>query len=436
MPPVNTVDCPTCGNRLFATVTGDRADGNYYCDLCDRSFSPIAKRRSTLISRSNDDLVSIGSQVGHRSISPPAGYAAATTDWLATQPRDTARGAAYRVVHRAELISNPLPRTPDGRVHSNFLNRRRCVAPASFVVRLKRARVWGPEGAIITSDNVLLGDLSNRPWTRTVPQHPIFSQQRISTPDEFSGTLGVVVARGGWRNYGHWMFDVLPRIELLRQSGFYRSVDAVLVNAVDTGFQHDTLEALGVTAKRIITFRERPHIRAETLVATSLPRSNNVIPRWVISFLRKSFLTKHSTAGSSRRRRIYVSRQDSEWRQVVNEAHVIRELDRRGFECIRGLGSMALVDHVSLFNEADVIVCAHGAGMVNTVFCRSGARVIELIPQDWPDPLHWAFSGINRTVYGYVLCPSPPGSDAQPRMERDICVPIDALSTLLNTMDC
>jgi len=410
-----------------------RHRGRFLCALCDRTYRRSEIHPSTRSLAVDDRL--IATPPGRGVTSPPDGYAVTTADWFATASPDAVRTSAYRTVHQAELVCRKLPRTVDGSIHRNFLNRRRCVAPATFAARLSNARTWGPEGAIITSDNVLLGDLSNRPWTRPLPLHPIFSHLRLPEPREFRGTLCVLTARGAHRNYGHWMLDLLPRLEIARRSGLRRALDSVLVNRIDAAFQRETLERLGLSAKQIVVANETSHIGARTLLATSLPRANNIVPTWVGSFLRRTFLTNPGVRKNPSKRRIYITRRESRWRRVVNEYQVINALDRRGFECIDDLGKMALEDHVSLFQAADVIVCAHGAGMVNTVFCKPGAKVVELIPADWVDPFYWALNCISRTDYGYVLCPSRRGGELRPPMERDILVPVATLTSLLDTME-
>jgi capsular polysaccharide biosynthesis protein len=44
---------------------------------------------------------------------------------------------------------------------------------------------------------------------------------------------------------------------------------------------------------------------------------------------------------------------------------------------------MSVFDQAALFNSADVIVAAHGAGLSNLVFCEPGTLVLEIFPENY-----------------------------------------------------
>ena len=51
--------------------------------------------------------------------------------------------------------------------------------------------------------------------------------------------------------YYHWLFDIIPRIELIRLSGIkLEEIDWFVVNNIEKSFQRETLNWLGIpTAK-------------------------------------------------------------------------------------------------------------------------------------------------------------------------------------------
>jgi capsular polysaccharide biosynthesis protein len=79
-------------------------------------------------------------------------------------------------------------------------------------------------------------------------------------------------------------------------------------------------------------------------------------------------------------RRIYVSRNESKMRRVVNEDDLLPMLEKLGFEIVRP-GLLPLAQQVREFASADVVVSPHGAGLTNILFCRPDAKLVEIFPE-------------------------------------------------------
>ncbi len=102
---------------------------------------------------------------------------------------------------------------------------------------------------------------------------------------------------------------------------------------------------------------------------------------WAARYLRRQFGLAPSPgpADPVGGRRIYVSRGDATWRQVLNEHELVAMLARRGFESVP-LSRMTVREQAALFDQAAWIVAPHGAGLANLAFARPGATLIELFP--------------------------------------------------------
>ncbi|MGH8885173.1 MAG: glycosyltransferase family 61 protein [Egibacteraceae bacterium] len=194
------------------------------------------------------------------------------------------------------------------------------------------------------------------------------------------------------------MFDVLPRLDTLRASGRLRDDDLLLVNSLRYRFQIETLEALGVSRRRVLTTSTMPHLQADVLIVPSLARRGDTVPPRTCTFLRDTLLPCGARS-SHGPRRLFISRSDARWRRLVNEDEVARALAQRGFTTVTGLGQLPLAEHVGIFAGAEAIVCAYGAGMVNTVFCQPGAVVVELFSGDFVDPHYWTIDERVGTTY-------------------------------------
>jgi hypothetical protein len=86
-----------------------------------------------------------------------------------------------------------------------------------------------------------------------------------------AGTTAVISAFVG-RGYFHWLWDVLPRLGLLEESGnSIGSIDSFVVPGYFSGFQIETLSALGIGRSRVISSLKDRHIEAERLLGCRVP---------------------------------------------------------------------------------------------------------------------------------------------------------------------
>lgn len=77
-------------------------------------------------------------------------------------------------------------------------------------------------------------------------------------------------------------------------------------------------------------------------------------------------------------RLIYLSRQDTKARPILNEDALIERLRGLGFEIYLATGR-PILEQIQLFREARLVVAGHGAGVSNMLFAREGAALLELI---------------------------------------------------------
>ena len=83
--------------------------------------------------------------------------------------------------------------------------------------------------------------------------------------------------------------------------------------------------------------------------------------------------------GRAGRRKVFISRQFTGMRRILNEEALREALRQRGFEIIV-LEKLPLAEQMAVFAEADVIISPHGAGLTNVIFCNAGTLLIEIFP--------------------------------------------------------
>lgn len=132
------------------------------------------------------------------------------------------------------------------------------------VAVLPRARVLFDYGVVVTPQHTLLADVS--PQLGMPPHaHDALAAWRLPPMTRFQGRLAVLTTTAHQRYY-HWMFDILPRLGLLRETGL--GVDAYLINT-EIGYQRQSVEHLSMTP--VISPSMLTHIEADELIVPTFP---------------------------------------------------------------------------------------------------------------------------------------------------------------------
>ncbi|VXD25014.1 tetratricopeptide repeat protein [Planktothrix paucivesiculata] len=252
--------------------------------------------------------------------------------------------------------------------------------------------------AIITPDNQLLADVS-REYPAPLPgcasydaqQHQVFQEEQLPPLQQIEGRVAVLSGLSG-NVYFHWMVDILPRLELLRQSGIkFDQIDWFLVNSYQAPFQRETLTRLGIPEFKILESDRFSHIQAQQLIVPSWAGYMGWLQPWAMDTLRRWFLPRGQNPGRNYPERIYISRGDATYRRVLNEDEVIQFLRPWGFVTVQ-LETLSFAEQVALFAQAKVIMGAHGSGLTNILFCQPGTQVIEWMSPHYNRHYYWVIS--------------------------------------------
>jgi capsular polysaccharide biosynthesis protein len=202
--------------------------------------------------------------------------------------------------------------------------------------------------------------------------------------------LSLLTGGGGNSNYWHWLFDVLPRLEILSQKGKKSGdVDYFLFPSLEQRFQLETLDELNIPQRKRLSSKYYRHIKANQIITTSHPyiflndpfKDSLNIPLWIFDFLRDKFLNKidKNSLNKNFPSKIFINRKDGKtkkWRFIINELEVENYLKSAGFKSFT-LSDYSFLDQVKLFYHAKTIVGLHGAGFANIIFCQPGTKILE-----------------------------------------------------------
>lgn len=376
-------------------------------------------------------------------VNPPQTYYETTADWIdQTQIHDS----ACIPIHPETEIRLAPPKSCDRAIHYSFRFGDRVRLPPTFVAVIPQGRHWlnsnQTQSAVITPDNRILGDLSHQ-FPAFSPGHPsqhpshhgILQLDKLPPIRHIDGTVAILAGLLD-TVYFHWMFDILPRVELLRRSGVdFDTIDYFLIDR-QLPFQRETLDALGIPPEKTLSTDRHSHLQASRLIVPSFPGTVAWMPPWTCDFLQNQFLTPAALETTPTVERLYISRTRATSRRILNETELIQGLQQYGVQSVE-LESMSVVQQAALFAKAKVIIAPHGSGLSNLAFCQPGTRVIELFSPNFVYSCYWLVSQLVGLDYYYYTGKTLPGSAfhrliyPDPRLE-DLLVDIGELSQLLD----
>jgi capsular polysaccharide biosynthesis protein len=271
------------------------------------------------------------------------------------------------------------------------------------VYKVKNGRLYTDrihDTAIIKNNKIIKGPSfqfridNSRIINGNVKENIIFTKGTPRLKKKIKGkVLSLLTGGAGNDNYWHWLFDVLPRIDICENIIELDKIDFFLLPDNKRKFQIETLEILGIPQRKQISSVNFRHIISKELYVTNHPvlltndATNDIqnMPLWISEWLKKKFIKKNVNEKVNFSKKIYIDRGDSisnvkDLRSITNEEEVKQFLLQNGFKIIK-LGDLHFKDQVLTFNNADIIVGLHGAGFANLAFCKSNTKIIELKSQ-------------------------------------------------------
>lgn len=351
----------------------------------------------------------------------PRGFYETTREWADAQ----ASSDCYIALDPPSLMELKQPKTIDRDVHFSFRFGQAMPLPGTFVATIPEGKFWlnsnQTSNAIWTTDQQLLGDLSPE-FPLLSPgypdqqgsQHSIFSLEKLPPIQPINGTVAVL---SGLKHemYFHWMFDVLPRLNLLHRSKIDLDRIDYFLTSHQFPFQQETLKILGIPNAKILETAQP--IQADRLIVPSYPSSPAWMSRWVCQWLRNIFLGEigPNQGGGDW---LYITRQQTANRRIINEAAVIDLLSQFGFQAV-ALESLSVLEQASLLARAEVVISPHGGGLTNTVFCQTGTKIIEIFSPNYVYPCYWLISNLCHLDYYYLTGVMPEGAYLQELLYAD-----------------
>lgn len=304
-------------------------------------------------------------------------------DWLGRHPE----GGAQHRLSPARATVRQAPAHADPALAARFAAMPAGRIKPRFVTELLRARYVGVGyGCTVTPDDAVLADasltFSDFEEPASAPErHDLLFRPRLPPVERFAGTV-VALNTFAQANFHHWLLDTLPAFGRLREAGCEpAAADRVLLQTDRPAFVRESLARLGIPPAQVRVVNARTHLQPDVLRVPSFsepgrqPEQFDYTPEG-LRFVRELFLDGRTPAPVAAER-LVVSREKTASRRLRDGGRIHERLRREGFVTVC-LENFTVAQQAALFAQARVIVMPTGGGLANLVFCRAGARVIEL----------------------------------------------------------
>ena len=78
-------------------------------------------------------------------------------------------------------------------------------------------------------------------------------------------------------------------------------------------------------------------------------------------------------------KKIYVTREDSNYRKIINEGDIVTLLRQKDYRVINPQ-LYKIEEQIEIFSNAEKIIAPHGSNLANIIFCKPGTEIFEITP--------------------------------------------------------
>ena len=261
------------------------------------------------------------------------------------------------------------------------------------IFKIKNGRIFNDfvENVAIISGNKLINKVSYQQVNGEFKDASHNSVLYKGTPylkKKINGkVLSLTQGASGHKNYFHWLYDILPKINICSKNYDLQKIDYLYVSKLEK-YQKSTLKILGYDNLRIIDSNKNRHIQADEIVCSEHPwykkgfilKEAKNLPEWIVKWLGNTFINHGKQFNCNDK--IFIDRSDSAFShcKFINNEEIIKFLENEGFTSYK-IGQLSFEKQIYLFNNAKIIIGAHGAGFANLAFCKKNTKIIEIKPK-------------------------------------------------------
>lgn len=188
----------------------------------------------------------------------------------------------------------------------------------------------------------------------------------------------------GYKIFGHWMIDFLPKIYLIEKAGYDLARTSFLLPSDCPSFGPQLLELIGIKRDQIVLFDPRTEkaVCEHLLVPTTC--HNGLLPSYLltasIAWIRKQIEANVGPLGTQNAtKRLFVSRARgyASNRALLNRAEIEAMAVDHGFKLICP-EEISLFEQFKIFAQSREIIGEYGSALHNAMFSSAGTTICAL----------------------------------------------------------
>lgn len=247
--------------------------------------------------------------------------------------------------------------------------------------------------------------------------------------ERFGDDRRYVLLKQTWdSNYGHWLIDSFPKMGLLQEIADPAGCTFVLNDHGDNPIRQvmvDSLAMAGVPEENLLFLPVGGTYEfARLTVLGALTQHPIKKSPFAIEFLER-IAGQHAPGAD---KRIYLSRNATHRRRLINEDEVLEVLAPHGYVPVR-TEELTLAEQMAVFAGADHVIGNMGAAMTNLAFSPRGVKVMSLATERMAHDYFYDIVCLKRGTYVGVQGRT---TDDPPTMGSDFTIDIDVLQTCIN----
>ncbi|MBU8547056.1 MULTISPECIES: glycosyltransferase family 61 protein [Roseomonadaceae] len=234
-------------------------------------------------------------------------------------------------------------------------------------------------------------------------------------------------------NYGHWLVESLPRLDLVREIADLTRCHYIVRKHISEQMRQVVLDSLaiyGITEAQVIFADDSPLSVPSLIYPAPLTVQPWVKAPRVVRTLERLAAEAIGPVPPGERR-LYVQRSGPLRRKILNQDEVMAMLTPLGYEVVSP-EAMTLREQMALFASASHIVGNLGAALTNIAFAPAGVRLLALTTEFMMDDFFYDLICHKRGAYWSLH-----GKADRPQlgMQSDFTIDLAALRPLLDQFD-
>ncbi len=283
-----------------------------------------------------------------------------------------------------------------------------------YIYRIKNGRIFNDfvENVAIISGNKIVNKVSYQQVNGELKDADHNSVLYRGTPylkKKINGNvLSLTQGASGHKNYFHWLYDILPKINICFKNYNLNQIDYFYISELEK-YQKSTLKILGYDNFKIIDSNKNRHIQANEVICSEHPwykkgfilEEAKKLPEWIVKWINDSFINHGKQFNCNEK--IFIDRSESAFShcQFVNNREIINFLENEGFTSYK-VGQLSFQEQVYLFSNAKMIIGAQGAAFANLAFCKKNTKILEIKPKKHPNFVDQHISKIKELDFNLI----------------------------------